>query len=70
MAEKKKRNRRVFAAPTSQDFTIRDDNGVVGHMRIKPNAVAWKSSGQQKFDQVSIEQLAKFAAEHGRKVDK
>lgn len=59
-----------FAAPTSQDFTITDDDGVIGHIRVKPNAVAWKSKSQQKWDQVSIDQLAEFAAKKGKKVNK
>lgn len=61
---------KTFVAPKSQDFTIRDDDGVIGHIRVKPNAVAWKSKSQQTWDQVSIDQLAKFAAEKGKKVDK
>ncbi len=67
--ETKKQNRRRFNAPQSQDFTISDDVGVVGHLRVKPNGVAWKGKSQQKFDQITIEQLAEFAAKHGRKVN-
>jgi hypothetical protein len=41
---------------------------VVGQVRIKPNAVAWKPKRARAFQQISLEQLAAFAAEHGRSV--
>ncbi len=62
--------RKRFNAPTSQDFTIRDDSGVIGHLRIKPNAVAWKPKSQQDYDQITLDQLALFAAANGKKVEK
>lgn len=68
MTISKSQNRRRFEAPQSQDFTVRDDNGIVGHLRVKPNGVAWKPKSQQKFDQLSIDQLAELAAKYGRKV--
>ena len=67
---KKTRNKKSFRAPTSQDFKIVDDNGVVGSLRVKPNAIAWKARNQRQFDQITIEQLAEFAAEKGTKQDK
>ena len=67
----KKKNVKKFAAPKSQDFSILDNSGVVGHLRIKPNAVAWKAkSSKGGYDQLTIEQFAALAAEHGRKVEK
>ena len=62
------RNPTRFNAPLSQDFTISDNSGVVGHVRIKPNAVAWKPKRAKAYQQISLEQLASFAAEHGRSV--
>ena len=62
------RNVRKFTAPQSQDFTISDDSGVIGQVRIKPNAVAWKPKRAKAFHQISLEQLAAFAAENGRQV--
>jgi len=61
--------RKTFGAPLSQDFTIKDSSGVIGHLRVKPNAVAWKPKSQQKYDQITLDQLAKFAADEGKKVD-
>ena len=62
------RNVKKFHAPQSQDFTISDNSGVIGQVRIKPNAVAWKPKRGKLFHQISLEQLANFAAEHGREV--
>jgi|JI10StandDraft_1071094.scaffolds.fasta_scaffold1751893_2 hypothetical protein len=62
--------KKTFVAPLSQDFTIRDADGVVGHLRVKPNAIAWKPKSQQKFDQITLDQLADFAADKGKKVDR
>ena len=62
------RNVKKFDAPRSQDFTISDNSGVIGQVRVKPNAVAWKPKRGKAFHQVSLEQLAAFAAEHGREV--
>lgn len=62
------RNVKKFDAPRSQDFTICDNSGVIGQVRIKPNAVAWKPKRGKAFHQVSLEQLAAFASEHGREV--
>lgn len=69
MTKKKKRNRWEFVAPKFQDFTIRDEDGIVGHIRIKPNAIAWKPKGQHKtFNQISIEQFADYAFDEGKEV--
>ena len=62
------RNVKKFNAPQSQDFTISDNSGVIGQVRVKPNAVAWKPKRGKAFHQISLEQLAAFAAEHGREV--
>ena len=62
------RNVKKFNAPQSQDFTISDNSGVIGQVRVKPNAVAWKPRRGKAFHQISLEQLAAFAAEHGRVV--
>ena len=62
------RSVKKFTAPQSQDFTISDDSGVIGQVRIKPNAVAWKPKRAKAFHQISLEQLAAFAAENGRQV--
>jgi|GEM_PF-4317426 uncharacterized protein YdeI (BOF family) len=59
---------KTFDAPKFQEFTIRDNAGVVGHVRLKPNAVAWKPKSAKAYQQVSIDQLAAFAAEKGRQV--
>lgn len=59
---------KTFATPKFQEFTIRDNSGVVGHVRVKPNAVAWKPKSAKAYQQISMDQLAAFAAEHGRQV--
>jgi histone H1/5 len=62
------KNVKSFDAPKFQEFTIRDNSGVVGQVRLKPNAVAWKSKSSKTYQQISIDQLAALAAEHGRQV--
>ena len=68
MTDEKKRNRKRFDALKSQDFTIRDGNGLVGHLRVKPNGIAWKAKSQRAYNQISIEQFAEFAVQEGRTV--
>ena len=68
MTDKKKRNRKKFDALKSQDFTIRDGYGLIGHLRVKPNGIAWKAKNQRTYNQISIEQFAEFAVEKGRTV--
>ena len=68
VTEEKKRNRKSFDALKSQDFTIRDDNGLVGHLRVKPNGIAWKAKSQRTYKQISIEAFAEFADREGRTV--
>lgn len=67
-AKKVSNGAKSFDAPKFQEFTIRDNAGVVGHVRLKPNAVAWKAKSSKAYQQISIDQLAAFAAEHGRAV--
>ena len=62
------RNVKKFNVPQSHDFTISDNSGVIGQGRIKPNAVAWKPKRGKTFHQLSLEQLAALASEHGREV--
>ena len=62
------RNVKKFNVPQSHDFTISDNSGVIGQVRIKPNAVAWKPKRGKAFHQLSLDQLAALAAEHGREV--
>jgi len=51
---------------TAKDFTILDgEDAVVGHIRIKPNAVAWCPKGKQKWHQVSLARFATIAAKKG-----
>ena len=54
---------KYFAGPTSYDFTIVDDDdgGVVGHLRVRPNAVLWKPRNHRRYYRVTIEELAEFA---------
>ncbi len=57
-----------FDTPKAHDFTIRDNKGVVGHVRVKPNAIAWKPKAGKAYQQITLDQLAAFAAENGRAV--
>lgn len=60
--------KKYFEAKQSQDFEIKDDDGVVGRLRVKPNALAWKPKQAHMFHQVSIEKFAEFAVETGKEV--
>ncbi len=61
--------RKVFQAPTSHDFKITEEGKVIGTLRVKPNGIAWKPKNKQRFNQITIEQLADFAAKEGRQVE-
>lgn len=59
-----------FRAPTSQDFTIVDDNDkVVGHIRVKPSGVAWCPVGKGKWRRLTLNQFAELAEKHGTLTD-
>lgn len=70
MAQKNGRNKKEFVAPQSQDFTILDQKATIGHLRVKPNAICWRAPNQQRYNQVSIDEFAKFAVENGKRVSK
>jgi len=67
-AARKAGGAKSFDTPKAHDFTIRDNKGVVGHVRVKPNAIAWKPKAGKAYQQITLDQLAVFAAENGRQV--
>ena len=68
-AAKPKAKASTFAEmPKSQEFRVRNKDGIVGHVRLKPNAVAWKAPRAKAYKQITMAQLAALAEEHGRQV--
>lgn len=65
-----KQNRKRFKLLESQDFTIEDDTGIIGHIRVKPSAVLWKPVGAQQYYRLALDKLAELATQHGKSVDK
>ncbi len=53
--------------PNYYDFTIKDNGKVYGHVRVTPNGVAWKPSGAEFWQQVTLEQFASFCDEKGKR---
>lgn len=65
------RNSKYFGGATAQDYTIYDNDGVVGHIRIKPSGVAWKAKGtHSKWLMLSVEQFSELAMKHGKEQKK
>ncbi|MCY3878476.1 MAG: hypothetical protein OXF74_04760 [Rhodobacteraceae bacterium] len=50
-----------FRAQKSVDFTIEENGGVFGHLRIRPNAILWKPKNGQRYYSVKSEEFAKLA---------
>jgi hypothetical protein len=59
-----------FRGPESQDFTIVDDDGVVGHIRVKPSGVLWAPKNSQTWHRLSLERFAELATKHGAEQDR
>jgi len=71
-AERKEKDngggKKHFDGQKSQDFRIRDDDGVTHRLRVKPNAIAVKEKNGRKYHQVSIEDFTAWARETGKQV--
>ena len=60
-----------FDWPKFEDFKVLGpDKGVVGEVRIKPNALLWRDKGKHSWQCVTLEQFAVFANKHGKKQSK
>lgn len=56
----------AFRARKSEDFTILNGEGkVVGHLRVKPNAILWKSAGARKYRFVTLDQFTEYMNKNG-----
>ena len=63
--------RKVFDAPKLQDYTIRNDGAIFGHVRMKPSGVAWKPKGtHSKWHMLTLEKFAELAIKHGKEQKK
>ena len=63
--------RKVFDAPKFQEVTIRSEDSIVGHVRVKPSGVAWKAKGtHSKWHMLSLEKFAELAIQHGKEQKK
>ncbi|HEY3637196.1 MAG TPA: hypothetical protein VGK90_03510 [Rhizomicrobium sp.] len=59
-----------FAALKAQDFAVVDPEGdLVGHLRVKPSNVAWRSAGQQKWQRIKLDRFIQLANEQGEESD-
>ena len=59
-----------FAALRAQDFAIVDSEGeLLGHLRVKPSNMSWRSAGQPKWRRVRLDRFIELAAEHGEESD-
>jgi hypothetical protein len=59
-----------FVALKAQDFAVLDPEGdLLGHLRVKPSNVAWRSAGQQKWRRIRLDRFIQLATEQGEEVD-
>ncbi len=62
---------RQFRTQESQDFKIEEAGGpLVGHVRIKPNAILWKEPNDQQYYKVTLDEFRQFAIRLGVLVDR
>jgi hypothetical protein len=60
----------TFAALKAQDFAVVDPDGeLLGHLRVKPSNMAWRSAGQPKWRRIKIDKFIELAAEQGEEAD-
>lgn len=59
--------RNQFRASTYEQHTIEDGNGtLLGHVRVEPNRISWKSSAAKHWKYLTLAEFAKLATEHGK----
>jgi hypothetical protein len=59
-----------FAALKAQDFAVVDREGeLIGHLRVKPSTVSWRTAGAQKWRRIRLEKFIELANEHGEDAD-
>jgi hypothetical protein len=60
----------AFAALKSQDFGIVDSDGsLLGHLRVKPSFVSWRTAGEAKWRRVRLERFIELASDEGEEAD-
>ena len=47
------------------DYRIKDQEGVVGHIRVKPSGILWAPKGAKKWYGVRLNKFAAFMEENG-----
>lgn len=61
----------TFRSKTFEDFTVLDENdNVVGHIRVKPNGIAWCSAGKHKWRQITLAQFRMTVRKIGKTLEK
>ncbi len=60
---------REFSRKESHDFTIQEDGRVVGHIRLKPNAVLWKQRDRGHWHRVRLDDFAAWIIQNGTEVN-
>ena len=48
---------KYFDGSVTQYYKIKDEDGVVGELGVRPNAVLWRPRNKQRFYRVTIEEL-------------
>jgi hypothetical protein len=55
-----------FRRRSFEEHTILDSDGrVIGHLRVKPNAIWWKSAGTASWHGVGLAAFARYAQRAG-----
>ena len=59
--------RNQFRPTPYEQHAIEDGNGtLVGHVRVEPNRISWKSSSAKHWKYLTLAEFAKLATEHGK----
>ena len=59
-----------FAALKTQDFAVVDREGeLIGHLRVKPSTISWRTAGAEKWRRIKLEKFIELASEQGEEAD-
>jgi len=57
-----------FRKNQAVDFTIENDGRLIGHVRVKPNAMLWSPpNAKNTWYGVSLEEFSRFVMQNGRR---
>ena len=70
LVAKKEMKPKSFRAPKLQDFEIQCEGRLLGTLRVKPSGVHWAPPDAKYWYGVSLERLAEFCEQEGKRLKK